>query len=363
MNPKKKPVNGQPHQPETVPKSGDPGSLPVFFIVGRGRSGSTLLRFLFDAHPHVMIPMESRFVQFLYYQYGHVKKWTVEIAEQAIHDLEHAFEPPELHQENLKEQIRTHPSDLSFASLCKLIYLNTRTVYPKKEIRVLGDKNPRYTFFIPTLLQIFPEARFIHLIRDYRDNVAAIQRAADIIHESGHPSVSLGRWKLYNQVIVRCRKKYPDQFCTVRFEDLVARPEQEMERLCSFLGVDFMPQMLNYRQRMDPDHRDENFRSLHRSLERDFDPSKIGEWKKVLDRKKSIRCEVLAGSFPLRFGYTPEFDGKPFKRLWIKLVFLPVSLLGQVRYALKIPFYRSRRLMQFSYRLLLKIKRCERERT
>lgn len=310
-----------------------------------------------------MIPMESRFVQFLYYQYGHVKKWTVEIAEQAIHDLEHSFEPPGLHQENLKEQIRAHASNLSFASLCKLIYLNTRTEFPKKGIRALGDKNPRYTFFIPTLLQIFPEAKFIHLIRDYRDNAAAIQRAAESIHESGHPCISLGRWKLYNRVIFRYREKYPDKFCTVRFEDLVARPKQEMERVCRFLGLDFMPQMLNYRRHIQRYYADKDFQSLHRSLELDFDTSKIGEWKKFLDRKTVIRCEVLAGTFPLKFGYRPEFDVKPLRKFWINLIFLPLALLGQIRYALKIPLYRSRRLMQFSYRLILRIKRCDRERT
>jgi hypothetical protein len=341
----------------------DPGSLPVFFIVGRGRSGSTLLRFLFDAHPHVMIPMESRFVQFLFYHYAHVKQWTGEKAERAVRHLGRSFEPPELQTENLQKQIRAHGSDLSFASLCKLIYLNTRTGHPKKEIRALGDKNPRYTFFLPTLLQIFPEARFIHLIRDYRDNVAAIQRAANIIRESGNPLVSLGRWKLYNRTIARCRERYPDQFCTVRFEDLVARPEEEMKRVCGFLGLDFIPQMLNYRHKVELDQRDENFRSLHRSLELNFDASKIGEWRRVLDRKTVIRCEALAGSFPLKFGYKPELDVKPFRRFWIKLIFLPVYLPGQIRYALKIPFYRSRRLMQFSYWLLLKMKRCDRERT
>ena len=358
MNPMKNAhLNSHPKPSATGKKSPDPGSLPVFFIVGRGRSGSTLLRTLLDAHPHVMIPLESRFVQFLYYRYASVKEWTEETAGRAIRDLEHAFDPPELDLENLQEQIRAHEQDLSFPLLCRLIYLNTRTAFPKKEIRIIGDKNPRYTFFIPRLLEIFPDARFIHLVRDYRDNVAAIRRAAGIIHESGHTCVSLGRWKLYNRVILGYRKKFPDQFCTVRFEDLVTRPEKELKSVCGFLGLAFAPQMLNYRQHIHQYYGDEGFQSLHRSLELNFDHSKIGEWKTSLSRKKAIRCEVLAGHFPEQFGYRPAFDATPFRKFLMKLFFGPVSLLGQVRYALKIPFYQSRRLMQMTYWLLLKMKR------
>lgn len=349
-------MNSQTHPQQADQKLNDPGTLPVFFIVGRGRSGSTLLRFIFDAHPHVMIPLESRFVQFLYYKYASITEWTVETAEQAIHDLGHAFEPPELRMENLKKQISVHASDLSFGFLCKLIYLNTRTEFPKKKIHAIGDKNPRYTFFIPQLLKIFPDARFIHLVRDYRDNVAAIQRAAGIIHESGHVCFSLGRWKLYNRVILKYQKKYPDKFCTVRFEDLITHPEKAMEKLCGFLALDFYPEILNYHNNIHKYYRNADFNSLHQSLKLNFDPAKAGEWKTILSREKAIRCEVLAGSFPERYGYLPQLNVNSMRKTWIKMIFLPVSLLGQIRYALKILFYRSPAVMRTAYRLLLKIK-------
>lgn len=331
-------------------------NLPLFFIVGRGRSGSTLLRSLFDAHPHVMIPLESRFVQFLYYFYPSKGSWTIETAQQAIRDIARGFEPPDLHKEDLERQMERHASDLSFDTFCKLIYLNTYSEIPKKDIRAIGDKNPRYTFFIPQLLRLFPRAKFVHLVRDYRDNIVSIQRAGKLIKESGNPYFSLGRWNLYNRFVVRYQKKFPDRFYLVHFEELIRDPETVMKNLCVFLDLDFDPEILNYHQRIGNYFKEEGFNALHKSLQTPFDLSKIGEWERELPRNQAIRCEVLSGSFPKKIGYPPKFNVNLLRRASIKLIYYPLLLIGQFRFFLKIVFYRSRLAMKIAYSILLKMK-------
>ncbi len=49
--------------------------IPMFFILGRPRTGSTLLRTLFDAHPNVIIPQEWPMLLLLHFQFGKVKCW------------------------------------------------------------------------------------------------------------------------------------------------------------------------------------------------------------------------------------------------------------------------------------------------
>ena len=49
--------------------------IPFFFIIGRPRTGTTLLRSLFDAHPNVQIPWECQFVLNLYPKYGTLELW------------------------------------------------------------------------------------------------------------------------------------------------------------------------------------------------------------------------------------------------------------------------------------------------
>ncbi len=330
--------------------------LPLFFIVGRGRSGSTLLRSLFDAHPQVKIPLESRFVQYLYYKYPVSRQWAPDTVSRALQDLERGFEPPGLQRDHLEEEIRKHASALTFDRVCKLIYLHTHTGFPKEEILAIGDKNPRYTFFIPQLLKLFPKAKFIHLVRDYRDNIVSIQRAGKLIKESGNTYYSMGRWILYNRFILRCQRRYPNRFLRLQFEELIRDPESVMKELCSFLELDYKPEVLNYQEGMDSYFKQEDFSALHKSLQTPFDLSKIGEWERELPVKKVIRCEVLGGRFPGKVGYPPKFRVHLLNRLSILLFFYPIILFGQCRFYIKILFYGCRPLMRLAYNMLLKIK-------
>ena len=59
----------------------------MFFIIGRPRSGTTLLRILFEAHPHVIIPPESPFIISLYKKYGKVTSWDEKLIKEFCDDL------------------------------------------------------------------------------------------------------------------------------------------------------------------------------------------------------------------------------------------------------------------------------------
>jgi hypothetical protein len=329
-------------------------ALPVFFIVGRGRSGSTLLRSLFDAHPAVMIPMESRFVQFLYYHYPADSHWTPEMAKSAIEALETGFEPLKLHKDALLKQIEALGDRLTLDRVCKLIYLHTQSGFEKEKIQMLGDKNPRYTFFIPQLIRIFPQAKFIHLLRDYRDNIVSVQRAARLIGESGNTYYAMGRWCLYNRFIEKCQKRDPEKFIRLHFEMLIRDPALSMKKLCRFLELEYVPDMLHYQEGIGSYFKQASFRDLHHSLQSPFDVSKIGTWKHVLPRRKVIQLEVLGGRLAESMGYPPEFTVPVVRRLVIRGLFYPRFLMGQFRFYLKILFYRSRTLMRWAYGIILR---------
>ena len=349
-------MDSQTHIPGKTESLKELDELPLFFIVGRGRSGSTLLRSMLDAHPSVMIPLESRFVQFLYYNFAVQRPWSREQAVRAIEALESGFEPLNLDRESLMEQIDKHGSHLSLDRVCKLIYLNTQSGFRKDKIRILGDKNPRYTFFIPQLLRLFPGAKFIHLVRDYRDNIVSIQRAGKLIGESGNPYYAMGRWCLYNRYALKYQKRYPDIFYRLHFEDLIRDPEAVMIKLCKFLELEYNPGLLNYREGMDNYFEDKGFNELHQSLRTSFDTAKIGEWERELTERTAIRCEVLGGSFPGKIGYPSGFHVHLLRRAGIKLLYYPIMLLGQCRFLLKILFYRSRFIMKAAYCILLKVR-------
>jgi hypothetical protein len=330
--------------------------IPVFFIIGRGRSGSTLLRSILDAHPQLKIPLESRFVQFLYYKYYNRKKWSADEVSAIIDELENGFETITFEREEFLADIRNQGITFTLPEICKLVYLHSRSEFPKKDIKCFGDKNPRYSFFVPQLIKLFPEARFIHLVRDYRDNIAAVKRGHKKIKESGNLYFSVSRWQLYNKVIAKNQQKYPERFLTLRYEDIVINPGEEIRKLCQFLSIDFLPEMLDYHQKLGNYFKDEKFKELHISLEQPFDKSKIGVWRNELSMNQVKNAEILVGSFPERFNYMPEFFTGSIRKILILLTLYPVFLIGQLRFRLKHFLYRFPLLMKFVYHLLLKLK-------
>ncbi len=336
--------------------SNELSGLPVFFIVGRGRSGSTLLRSCFDAHPNVAIPAESRFVQYLFYKYLHIKKWTPELAMKAISDAGKGFEPLVLNHKKVFELVKQHHHNLSFQLVCKIIYLSASATAGNKEIMCIGDKNPRYTFFISQLIRIFPDAKFIHLIRDYRANALTITNAARDIGEIKSVPVAIARWKYYNSIIDKMKRKLPQRFSTVRYEDLIVEPEKMLRNLCEFVGVEFNADMLNYEGRMESYFHDPAFSKLHQSLKKPFNISKISEWQKKLSRRDIIICETMAAGYGEKYNYQPSLTLSTIVRTAYSIAFSTVALTGKVRFILKRYLYHCPLFMRIFYSFIIKFK-------
>ena len=78
--------------------------VPFFFILGRPRSGTTLLKTLFDAHPNVKIPPELPIFLPLYQKFKHVKTWD---REHILSFVDHVFQPNVFNNRNLP-RLRHH---------------------------------------------------------------------------------------------------------------------------------------------------------------------------------------------------------------------------------------------------------------
>lgn len=161
--------------------------VPFFFILGRPRSGTTLLKTLFDAHPNVKIPPELPIFLPLYQKFKHVKKWD---RAEILSFVDHVFQPNVFNNrrlENLKIDRELFTADLlKLENNCTiqdlLIKLNEHSysVFPKQEIRLVGDKNPVYSVYMKRLIRIFPKAWFICIIRDYRDNYVSLKNLQEV---------------------------------------------------------------------------------------------------------------------------------------------------------------------------------------
>lgn len=105
------------------------------------------------------------------------------------------------------------------------------------------EQTPWYGQDIETLETLFPNAKYIHLVRDGRDVAISFARTPwwsnDILE-------NLCRWERETSVIFDDSAELlePDQVLNVRYEDLVEDPEKTLIDVCGFLGVKFESALL-----------------------------------------------------------------------------------------------------------------------
>ena len=153
----------------------------MFFVLGRGRSGSDLLVRILNTHQQLSVAPEALFLINLYRKYANVKNWNEQKILSFFHDLlleNRLTDWWQLDKKQLKHDLLKLSGEATFQTLCKTVYLNFAQQTGKENVKLLGDKNPTYTLFAKELLQIYPEAKFIHLVRDPRDNILSFKRVS-----------------------------------------------------------------------------------------------------------------------------------------------------------------------------------------
>lgn len=269
----------------------------LFFILSRPRTGSTLLRTMLDAHPNLLVPPESQFIVNLYPRYRHVTFWDDAITERFVEDLlrQHLFETWGIPPGELKQIVLRGGSEQRYETVCRQIYLAYRSIYPKSNILLIGDKNPGYALHAPLLARIFPEARFVHLVRDYRDNHLSLVNAGFELPLIGFTSA---KWRHFFRRIETVAAQHPERFLRVRYEDLVRTPEQELRKLCHFLAVPWHSSMLRHHEKA-PElveaHGGPVFDRLHKGLLQPVSDVGTGRWKAALSPLEIEIADLVVG--------------------------------------------------------------------
>lgn len=314
-------------------------NIPFVFVVGRGRSGTTLLQNIIDANSHAVLARESKIIIHLKQKYSYIKSFTPKVIDELITDLykDRFFELFwKVDAKKLAADLKSYPSEkLSFSIVCKIIYLHYTSFFEKDEIHLIGDKNPAYSVFIPELLEVFPDAKFIHIIRDYRDNVVSNSKA---FGEKSLGYLAYG-WLIFNQKIDEIKHQRPNKFYTLRYEDLVETPEKITKEICQFLGLTFQENMITI---------DKSIKKLpinlpknHRNLLQPINTSQVGKFSKILSQKNLELMDYICGDFAKRYNYyrTTQIVKPSFllKLLWYKIRFVQFYTIIKTYYLM--PFF------------------------
>ena len=280
-------------------------SIPFFFIVGRPRSGTTLLRTLFDAHPNVAIPLECKFALDLFPRYGKIRHWTQKDIDDFYSDLREQllFDTWTLDLQELKAGLDACTGPTPYSRICRTVYLHYRSFFPKQKILLIGDKNPGYTIYTRQLSRLFPGAKFIHIVRDYRDNYLSTK---NVHFELPIPALVAAKWRLFYRKFNRDALHDPDNYCVVRYEDLVGDPRGQVEELCRFLGVPFNEGVFDFNEKKEEVMKSypEGFvERYHANLMNKVNASRMGLWKEKLSGGEVRLLDFAAGGAADEAGY------------------------------------------------------------
>jgi Sulfotransferase family len=277
---------------------------PVVFLVGCPRSGTTLLQRLADAHPELAIVHETLWIPGFYERRVGLEP-------------DGAVTPALLPR--LLEHRRFGQLGIGAEELGRLLEAMTPVHYGRfvgalfdrygagRGKRLVGDKSPGYVRSIPVLHELWPQARFAHLIRDGRDVcLSAIGWAkadrvfADLGTWPDEPVLTAALWWERSVRLGReAGRALPGGlYHEIRYERLVRDPEAECRALCTFLGVDFDAAMLRF-------HEGRTRPTPGLSSKRQWLPPTAGlrDWRTEMDGREVDRFEAAAGGLLDELGY------------------------------------------------------------
>lgn len=285
---------------------------PYLFVVGCPRSGTTLLQRMLDNHPLLAVVNDSHFIpKAPDLSAGHDPPLTPELVEWVLgYKRFHRFGLPEPLARAAAGAAAERAS--TYGGFVSALYTELGRSRGKP---LAGEKTPDYVRSLPLLHALFPWAKTIHIIRDGRDvALSALQWAR---RDKGP-----GRYRLWREEPVAVcalwwrfqvnagRRDGPHlsagHYQEVRYEDLLASPEERLRELAAFLELPFAPEMLSYhegRTRTEPGL----------SAKTAWLPPTAGlrNWHAEMPPRELQLFEALAGDLLSEMGYERAFDPIP----------------------------------------------------
>lgn len=190
-----------------------------------------------------------------------------------------------------------------------------------------GDKTPHYTNEIPRLAQVFPQAKFIHIIRDARDVVTSLSNRYELMRHLGYAMPKRARhwaWRV-SGAMQDGQALEGHRFFYFHYEDLVLAPEETLREICSFLRESYEPAMLGfYEGSMEELHVREH--KIHNRLMRPPKPTDVQRWRHEMKRSSLLLVEAVAGPTMRQVEQEPHYRG--IRRL-LPLTFYAVYSVGR----------------------------------
>jgi hypothetical protein len=246
------------------------------FIIGTGRCGTSMLAQMLNSHSMICVPDE---IQILF-EYSNNGPRLYEIFKEKKNERFGSEDFVKLIEARCPNKFHEYFDYRSFfekqqypiLSLTKLVNNLYCEIAESRQKQIFIEQTPWYGQRIDILNELFPDAKYIHMVRDGRDVAISFARTPWWHNDIGE---NLERWHGEIRQIIDSSNQIlnPNQILQVRYEDFVEQPESGLRRICDFLGIDFEDAMLDPATFID-------YSLYSRINERNISSSALNEWSK-----------------------------------------------------------------------------------
>lgn len=242
---------------------------PVF-VVGSLRSGTTLLRLLLDHHPEINI-------------FGEFEAAVSQVKGPGWPNLDEYYEFLEVDRQTLAYNLKI-PDSSSYVDLVTSLFNQIAKRSKKKIVGASIHSN------IDRIPGIWPDAKFIHLLRDPRD----VAKSCIGMGWVGNVYDGASYWLDAESNVAKLRNKIKNEnIITVTYEDLITNPVQVLTSICNFLSISYEESMLSLEK--DTTYKRPNIKY-------------VSQWRGNLSREEVAWVEARCSKLMASRGYAPEVD-------------------------------------------------------
>jgi hypothetical protein len=203
--------------------------------------------------------------------------------------------------------------------------------------QIWGDKTPPYISIVPQLLELFPDARIINLIRDGRDVTKSFQATGwygPWLHKNTY------EWKTSISTGERLKSTSPNiDIYELKYEDLILDTEKTVRRLCDHLSIEFETGMLDWRDTVNGKIPAREAH-IHTKISRKPGKRDVYRWKSEMSKREILVVESFISSELTSAGYPLYYSGALWNpvfhacRAWYEVIFPDYAfVLRLFRYA------------------------------
>lgn len=275
------------------------------FIVGSGRSGTTLLLHTLGKHKNIYFVKEetqlfvrykTRPVIFIdkYEKEKDLEKLTLSILSQMFYGEGKAdvfIEENNFQQDVIQiyNEIKKLSDYKSLKNKFEVFNYCVNYLTAKENKKRWVEKTPNNVYTTPFILSIYPSAKFIEIYRDPRSVCHSWLNAKMDFFMKSNMIECIQAWRRTISTGETLLKQIPDQYYRIRYEDLINSPEKELRKLCEFINEDFDPKMLEV-------HVVNNyFKDME--YENGFSKIPLERWKKSLTKNELIFIDLLTKKY------------------------------------------------------------------